>query len=137
MFINAGGINNFDLSPPFPLAGATDGLTMSVFAAGVTHLSFEMSPSRPARCNASIGVGVGGTAVTSVQVNGVNGIVARVPQQTLAGIISDWSSIKWPGCNVTANDFAIIDLGAFSQTGVVTVLDAASLGLGQGNVPLP
>jgi hypothetical protein len=137
VLVNAGGVSgtSFDLSTPFALGSATAGLTTSVFATGVTSISIDMSTLKPSPCNAVMGVSISGGAVTPSRVNGVDGIVGVLPQANLDGVVS-FANQRFPGCNFTLKDFYIVDLGLYSPAGSVTNLDAASLGLGQGNIPL-
>jgi len=127
----------FTLAAPLSLKSNSGGLTVSVFAPGVTHLSVDLIANKAAPCNVGTTIGLGGTNITPWTVNGITGVLGQLSQAALDGAVNT-AIERAPSCGLVVGDFSITKLGVYSTTsGVISILDGASFGLGQGVVPTP
>ena len=126
----------FDLATPFSLASATNGFTGAAFVPlGVTatSMSYSVKVLRPAPCTGVFGISAAVTG--TVTINGVVGAVNDEPQASIQQLV-EFANQTLPACSITQNDLAITQLFVYSGVAQpMTKLDAASLGLGQNNIP--
>lgn len=129
----------FPLAQPFPLAGTTDGITITVFPLPNTRNIGLVNPiigaSTPSsNCQSSFGGLVVRTSPVKVVLNGVQGYAFNVSQADLADSV-DVVNLFTPGCGFTLKDIFIDQLVFDESRSAVLTLDALAIGLGQNNFP--
>lgn len=137
----SGGVNSifldkdFELEPPFPLAGITDGITVSAFPPSTTpatrsmSLQVQFSPIGPwAACT----IGVQGTEVLTPIVNGIQGIAISFSRERLNSFVNFLRETDESCGDFSLDQFAIrsvilLDLGPV----IVEELDALAVSNGE------
>jgi len=139
-----GNVISTPLSKPLPLAGITNGFTVTVFSPQLTQgftnnnmLAIAYSnPSALAACQGVFAIGyIGWYPRGPVTVNGTIGFYADVQQQDLTNVLVANANQQKPGCNIVLNDLVVEGFDLYNNVTLLSTLDALAIGLSQDNFP--
>jgi hypothetical protein len=120
----------FELDPPFSLAGVTNGVYVWLFLPGnstlLQNVGFQIEAARGG-CSTAVGSS-GAGPISTISVNGVTGVQAVALQSTLVEVLSHVNMTN-PGCGFTMADLHVHGLTLFtgSDPFYALSLDAAAM----------
>jgi len=127
-------VPRFHLSPPYPMNGLPEGITLTIFPASgqqISQLQVNfIAPGPVGSCPVGMVV-----IVTPVTVNGVSGVTTWLsPSSIQSGILPAMPGIGCP--SVTINDVSVFEFVIWDASlRLMSTIDAAAIGVGPGAVP--
>jgi hypothetical protein len=139
---SAASIPFFDIQPLFPIAGITDGITISLFTPTIpvqnVVVHFTPNGTRGAPCG--FGYAKGPLLSTPI-INGVQGFAESFSREELLGLLGDVKQ-NFPFCSdLTLDDYALESVIVYSgitpdfQAIYIREIDALALGIGENVFP--